>query len=199
MKKIEKLFGDVNVLALQWALRCNEQLWNANAERTSASDSPHREVDDIWVRYMTPPFAEGPHESVWYPAAACLPVREVVFPLFASLRGERLGGVLITRIAPGKQVYSHIDEGWHARYYEKFAVQIQSAPGQLFQVEDEALEAKPGDVYRFDNSFEHWVINPTPYERITMICCIKTGGAVMNPTTSQTQTAAAAVTPAVVV
>jgi hypothetical protein len=89
--------------------------------------------------------------------------------------GERLGGVLLTRIKAGKSCYPHADPGWHARHYRKFAVQIQSAPGQFFCFEGERLEPMPGDVYEFDNSHTHWVTNDTEHDRITLIVCIKTG------------------------
>jgi hypothetical protein len=39
-------------------------------------------------------------------------------------------GVLITRIKPGQICKPHTDPGWHARYYDKFAVQIEAAPEQ---------------------------------------------------------------------
>jgi hypothetical protein len=173
--KIRKLFDGVNVQPILWALQANPHLWNADDARTKPADSPHREIDDIWVRYQVAPFVEGPHESVWYPAARVLPVKRLVYALMSDLKGERLGGVLITRIPAGKQCYRHSDPGWHAGYYEKFAVQIQSAPGQEFCFDDEKLEARPGDVYTFDNSYDHWVTNPTPYDRITMIVAIKMG------------------------
>ena len=65
------------------------------------------------------------------------------------------------------------DHGWHAKYYEKFALQIEASPGQEFCFEDARLETKPGDLFWFDNSYTHWVTNPTKYDRVTMIICIK--------------------------
>ena len=79
-----------------------------------------------------------------------------------------------TKIDAGAECKPHTDTGgWHADYYEKFAIQIASAPGQKFCFENVEFESKPGDVYWFNNSFKHWVPNPTPYERITMIVCVK--------------------------
>lgn len=175
--KIRKIGEGLNVAPLLWAIQANPQLWNEHSMRTKPDDSPHREVSDIWVRYAAPEVADqpGPHESVWYPSADVLPVYDLVYPLMQYVRGDRLGGVLLTKIPAGKRCYPHVDHGWHARYYEKFAIQIQSAPGQEFRFEDEALESKPGDVYWFDNAFEHWVVNDTEFDRITMIVCIKTG------------------------
>lgn len=172
--KIRKVTGGVNVAPLLWALQANPQLWNANDQRTRDPTSPHFEVDDIWLRYSATPKEPGPHDSVWYPAADVLPVRDIVYPLMAFVHGEQLGGILITRIKAGAQCKPHRDDGWHARYYEKFAVQVQSAPGQLFCFEGEQLETMPGDVFTFRNEHTHWVTNDTPHDRITLIVCIKT-------------------------
>lgn len=173
MNKIKHITSGVNVAPLLWALQANPQLWNENKVRTEQLDSPHHGLDDIWVRYA----ADGvngsePHDSVWRECANLLPIKELVMPLFAAVGGTRLGGVLITRILAGKECKPHIDPGWHARYYEKYAIQIQSAPGQRFSFEGESLEAAPGDVYWFDNSYTHWVKNSTAYDRITVIVCI---------------------------
>lgn len=175
-KHIAKIGDGVNVKPMVWALQRNPQLWNEHVGRTESPESPHHEVDDIWVRYAAPDLVKepGPHESVWYPSAALLPVATICKALMARVGGERLGGVLITQIPPGGQVHPHHDAGWHAEYYEKFAVQLQSAPGQRFCFEDGYLEPQPGDIYWFDNSVSHWVENQTPYNRITMIVCIKT-------------------------
>lgn len=176
--KIRHLFSGVDVGPLLWALQSNPQLWNEHRSRTQSEDSPHREVDDIWARYTADgKITHGEHESVWYPAADVLPLKEITEALMYCVGGESIGGVLITRIRAGKQCYPHIDGGWHASYHEKFAVQVQSHPGQMFCFDGESLESKPGDVFTFDNSFSHWVTNDTPSDRITLIYSIKTSGA----------------------
>lgn len=176
--KINKIGDGVNVGPLWWALQEHPEFWNQYPDRTAHPDSPHHGVDDIWARFAAPEVADKqqPHESVWYPCADVLPVREIAMRLMAYVGGERLGGVLITRIPPGGEVKPHTDPGWHARYYEKFAVQVASAPGQAFCFDGEQLESRPGDIYWFDNSHVHWVTNPTQHERITAIFCIKRGG-----------------------
>lgn len=174
MKRIAKVCDGANVAPLLWAIQAHPDLWDRHTMRTEDPASPHHGLSDIWVRWA-PPGEDGsqPHESVWYPCADVLPVREIVYPLLALVLGDRLGGVLITKIPAGKQCRPHKDPGWHARHYEKFAVQVQSAPGQRFCFDNETLETRPGDVFWFDNSHTHWVENPTPYDRITMICCIQ--------------------------
>jgi quercetin dioxygenase-like cupin family protein len=93
--------------------------------------------------------------------------------VFRRVHGKRLGGVLITRIPPGGEVKPHKDTGWHAGFYEKFAVQVASNEGQAFCFESDELRPMPGDLYTFQNHVLHWVTNPTPEERITMIVCVK--------------------------
>ena len=172
--KIKKILDGVNVGPMLWALQSHPEIWNQNTARTQSTDSPHYGLSDIWVRHAANgDDGSGPHESVWHDCAALLPVREIVYPLMNYVHGERLGGVLITKIPAGMECKPHKDGDWHARYYEKFAVQIQSAPEQFFCFDGERLETKPGDVFWFDNAHTHWVTNPTPYDRITMIVCIK--------------------------
>lgn len=173
-KPIKLLTWNIPVQPLQWALKLHPDLWNANKARTEHPSSPHHETSDIWARFA-PPDVDGsqPHESEWYEAADLLPIKELVYPLFNYVRGTRLGGVLITKIPAGKCVKPHTDPGWHARFYEKFAIQIESAPEQAFHFEGCSLVTKPGDVFWFDNSFKHWVTNDSQCDRITAIVCIR--------------------------
>ena len=165
----------VPVQPIYWALQEHPELWNQHTVRTASPDSPHFGLDDIWARYGDPERAVdgAPHDSFWYPAADILGIKQICLSLMHAVGGVELGGVLITRIPPGKECKPHTDPGWHARRYQKYGVQITSAPGQAFHFEGVSLETKPGDVFWFDNQYEHWVTNPTPYERVTMIVCIR--------------------------
>lgn len=170
-----------DVSDLRSQLNANPSLWNEVPLRTAGPSNPHREVDDIWVRYnplenFTGDWRvfNGPHVSQWYPCIDLIPAaRMLSLELLASLGGGDLGGILITRIPPGCQVYPHIDGGWHASHYEKFIIQVDSAPGQTFCFEDGTLGASPGDCYWFDNSHLHWVVNPTAQARVSLIVCIR--------------------------
>lgn len=172
-------------------LEASEHLWNQHKLRTYGWDTPHA-VSDIWVRYRAweewlqtwqareiygdalEKFVGEQHETVNYPAWYALPsLRNAIFDLMHMYEVERLGGVLITRIPPKGEVKPHIDGGWHAGYYEKIALQLKSAQGQRFCFADGGFECEPGTVYAFDNSFEHWVENPTDHERITCIICVR--------------------------
>jgi hypothetical protein len=176
VKPIALLPFKVDVEPMRAALAAHAQLWDRYKARTEPADSPHHGLSDIWVRFADPETMreDGSHDSIWYPPADVLPARDVIFPLMAAVRGERLGGVLITRIKPGQTCKPHIDPGWHARYYDKYAVQIEAAPGQAFHFDEASLVTAPGDVFWFDNSHRHWVTNESEQDRVTMIVCIRT-------------------------
>lgn len=174
--KIELLERGIDVMGLQVALREHPQFWNENTARTADPSSPHHGLDDIWVRFADSGgrnIGDEEHESIWYPSAHALGVIPIADEVMRRHRGHILGGVLITRIPAGRNCRPHIDTGWHARTYEKFALQIEAAPGQRFCFDGEELETEPGDLFWFDNSHRHWVENPTTQPRVTMIICIK--------------------------
>lgn len=160
---------------LQVALDENAHLWNKNTARTESVNSPHHGLDDIWVRFAAPgsDYA-GPHESVWLGPEQLLPVQPICEEIVRRFNGSYLGGVLITRIPAGRVCKPHSDPGWHAREYEKVAVQIRGNLGQAFHFLGESYSALPGQCYWFDNSKVHWVTNFTDEDRITMIVCVKT-------------------------
>jgi hypothetical protein len=176
VKPIALIHQGVNVLPFLWELQAHPELWDTNKARTAPEWSPHHGLSDIWLRYA-PPGVDGsqPHQSQWYDSPLTPLAKQLVYPLMSMVQGDELGGVLLTKIPAGKECKPHTDPGWHARYYQKYAIQIQSAPGQSFNFEDAQLVSRPGDVFWFDNSFTHWVPNPTAHDRITMIVCIKTG------------------------
>lgn len=174
MENILTISKGVNVMPLALGLKRNPHLWNANTGRTAHENSPHREVDDIWARYGHDYTVDAPHESVWLDAANCIPeIKTHARAIMNLVGGDALGGVLITRIPPGAKVHPHTDRGWHATHYDKFALQIAAHPQQAFCYADGQHITAPGDLYWFYNQAEHWVINDSPVERITMIVCVK--------------------------
>lgn len=171
---IELLPLRLNVMDLQQELQTC-QSWNLFPLRTQVARSPHRECDDIWVRWRNTAIRpDGSFDCSWYDVADEIPAAvSLCEALFSLYDGVELGGVLITRIPAGKQVYPHIDTGWHAAHFEKFAVQVKGNSEQTFCFEQEHLSCETGDVFMFRNDVPHWILNPTDEERITLICCIR--------------------------
>ena len=141
----------------------------------------HSDVSDIWVRFCEWQDENSleqfnkPHESVWYPIVDEIPeLKEIVSEVVARAGDVDLGGVLITKIKPGGKVLPHKDAGWHAEHYNvKHGVQLAGNDQQVFGFEDSCLSPETGEVFRFDNSRIHWVLNNSEVERMTMIICMR--------------------------
>jgi quercetin dioxygenase-like cupin family protein len=180
----ELVCTDLDVLPLQKELLSHYEEFDRYHHRRSFPGSPHAEMTDIWARYNDiNPFLEkgslkgfeAEHDSVWYPVIEKIPaVKKVVFDLMSKVEGERLGGILITKLAAGGHIARHTDSGWHAQYYDKFCVPILSEEGAIFGFDDGDIKAKVGEAWWFDNSNPHWVTNNSKCDRIAMIVCIRT-------------------------
>lgn len=170
---------EIDVGPLRAALAAKPHLFGQHTARATAYGSPHQAMSDIWVRYndirhLGPTFNDV-HDSVWYPSYAELPELDpILFALMGFVHGERLGGVLITKLPPGGSIAAHIDAGWHASYYEKFYIAVENGAGALFRFPSGDIVAQPGDCYWFDNSVPHCVDNGSAADRIALIVCIKT-------------------------
>lgn len=171
-----------NVAQALQQIAANPDVWNRHRDRLERYGSPHTAVSDIWVRYNDianlgddpQPFFQSEHESVWYPVIDQIPaIQDLCLQLMRDVQGKQLGGVLITRIPPGEQVKPHIDTGWHAGFYEKFAIQLMGNAEQAFHFDGHSLSAEPGQSYTFDNSQLHWVTNDSDQDRMTLIVCIR--------------------------
>jgi len=181
MTSIRHVASGYDVHPLIEQLAAHPEVWNQHTMRTQGYKTPHKAVDDIWVRYNAWENFTGDvqafnarHESSWYPVIADIPAAwSLVRKVMRDVGGKQLGGVLITRIPPGGEVAPHIDTGWHAGHYEKFAIQIAGNQQQAFCFEDAELRPMPGDLYTFDNSHLHWVTNDSDEPRITLIICIR--------------------------
>lgn len=176
---IRLLLSNLPVQQLHAQLLEHPELWDEHKARTE--QYAHSNIQDIWLRYNDIKNFDGDlakfneeHESVWYPAFDKLPAAaDLIFNTMRFVYGERLGGVLITKVPAKGSVKPHIDLGWHARKYQKFAIQISANDEQAFCFYDMALVTAPGDVYTFDNHQLHWVENDSDEDRITMIVCIE--------------------------
>lgn len=162
------------MLPILAALDARPELWNANNLRTTYPDSPHAEADDILLMFnelngeiindiQTHPF------DAWYQ----LPVRDIVLNLMRRVGGVQLGRVLITRLAPGKKIAPHVDQGAPADFFQRYQIALQSLPGCTFRSGEEVIQFASGDVYWFDNTLEHEVVNNSAADRIVLIVDVR--------------------------
>lgn len=181
MRNFLQIARGVDVLPLLLEVNRQPELWDKNPVRLS-DNGPHSQTHDIWLRYKDETenvenkdysnFGD-PHDGVWYPAYYHLPsARRMIFDLMSRVEGERLGGVLIYTVPPGKEILPHIDTGWHVDYYDKFNICLQSNPKARFCYETEEFVQFPGDVHRFVNNVSHWVKNDGEEDHIVLTVCI---------------------------
>lgn len=179
MRNFLQIASNIDTTPILVALKHQEYLWNQNTLRTTHPGTPHTEIDDIWLRFqdlevMDPLEVIDSHESINYPAWLVLHrVRQIVFALMAQVEGERLGRVLITRLAPGKKIEPHVDGGDHAAYYKRYHLVLQTNDGVVFGCGGEICPTKRGEIWWFDNSLEHFVENNGGDDRIVLIADIK--------------------------
>lgn len=181
MRNFQLIAQGLDVAPLLNAVMRRPDLWNEHTLRTTHPATPHKAVDDIWLRFNELPAAGqearvlDEHESINYEAMLRLPqARPLIFGLMARVEGERLGRVLITRLAPGQRIEPHVDGGSHAAYYDRFHVVLHSAPGSVFRCGDESVQMRTGDCWWFDNGIEHEVVNNSADDRVHLIVDIRT-------------------------
>ena len=177
----------LNVTPLNLAIIRRPELWKEDTYLRDYPQGPFKEIESIMLRFPVKSVFEteeelkkhasayDQHESIDYPAYAILTeARPIVMGLMAQVGGERLGRVMINKIAPGGKIFPHADTPSHAEYYDRFHVVLQSAPGVDFRTGDEHIYMGVGEVWWFDNSKEHEVINNSGVDRIHMIIDIRT-------------------------
>ncbi len=180
MRPFNKIYHGLDIQPALSELMVNDHLFGEFNARKEAPGSPHSEMSDIWVRYgdVSSMIESGDfssiadeHDSIWLKD---LPeVKKLCFDVMALVDGERLGGVLITKLPPGGKINPHTDSGWHAEYYDKYYVPIKNGYGSVFGFNEGIINPDCGDVWQFDNSKLHWVENNSTDDRIAMIICIK--------------------------
>lgn len=198
MKYFQRVSYGIDVSQIALAVTRQPELWNSIADRRVVTDTAHLETSDIWLRFNSrdnrhddpndeigsPQWREkydkfvGEHHATWYDAYFKLPqVRKIIFQMMALCEGVELGGVLITKIPPGKSVLPHADHGWHPHHYNtKIYIPIETNGEVINRCGDEAVIMNLGEAWYFNNEVEHEVINNGATNRITLIICIRCEG-----------------------
>lgn len=189
MKKFLKIAEGLATMPLLVAISRRPELWKADTYLRDYPQGPFGQVDSIILRFPPVTVTElqedaermiadrryDPHECVDRPEYKLLhEARPLVMNLMSFVGGERLGRVMINRIAPGGRIDAHADTPEHCAYYTRFHVVIKGVPGCYIRCDDERYDFKTGEVFWFDNSLEHEVINNGADDRISMVVDIRT-------------------------
>ena len=186
MQNFQKITTGVDVLPLRHALMLVPELWDKYSLRKRAEQ--HAGVQSIILRCN--PYSKGQdiNDVLFgthcenYPAAALLPrAWRLVMGLMAQVEGEELGRVVIARARPGETVHPHTDlipnapagAVQPAEYYQRYHIVVQSQPGCVFTCGDESVQMGIGEVWWFDNTKVHSVVNNSPDDRVHLIVDIR--------------------------
>lgn len=187
MKNFMRISAGLDINPLLLAIKRRPDLWKEDTYLRDYPQGPFAQIESIMLRFPIKSVCEteeelknhlskyDQHESVDYPPYKLLPeARSIVMNVFHYVGGERLGRVMINKIAPGGVIYPHADTPAHADYYSRFHVVLQSQPGVMFRAGSEKVFMAPGEVWWFDNKQEHEVINNSADDRIHMILDART-------------------------
>lgn len=177
MRNFQLLANNVMVLPLMQEIQRQPELWDYNTLRTKYPGTPHSDVSDIWVwfnkvllentdkSYIVNDLEVIPYEA-WYKLPS---LRPILFALMRQVEAIRLGRVIITRLPPGKVIAPHKDMGAPAEYYQRYQLALHCLPGNVFNIEEENVSFKTGEIWHIDNRKEHSVVNNSSDDRIVCI------------------------------
>ncbi|WP_088147013.1 aspartyl/asparaginyl beta-hydroxylase domain-containing protein [Achromobacter denitrificans] len=194
MKHFHFLASGLDVNPLMLAIRRQPQLWKEDTFLRKYPQGPFGQTETIMIRF--PEKVEGltdeqieaykanqlaghdQYEAVNYPAQSALPeVRSLMFDLMTRVRGERLGRVMINKVAPGGRIFPHADTPEQTRYYTRFHIVLHGLPGAVLRCgEDsdmEEIQMRTGDCFWFANDKVHEVINNSADDRVSMVVDIR--------------------------
>jgi len=187
MKYFQQIAHGIDITPLLLAIKCRPELWKEDTYLRDYPQGPFKQIESIMLRFPVKGVYEteeelknhlstyDQHENIDYPAYKLLPeARSIVMALMARVGGERLGRVMINKIAPGGVIYPHADTPAHTDYYSRFHVVLQSNPGVVFKSGDEQVYMETGSSWWFDNKQVHEVINNSADDRIHMVIDIRT-------------------------
>lgn len=190
MKNFQKIADGLNVTQLLNALYRKPDLFKSDDFLRKFPQGPFGETDTVYLRFQEKVPVENEedlkaytenrlaghdlHECPWRPEINELPeARSHIMALMQSMGGTRLGRCMINRIVPGGVIFPHADSKWHATYWDRFHIVLQSNPGNVFRCGDETVWMRQGEAWWFQNLIEHEVINNSDSDRIHLIVDIR--------------------------
>lgn len=177
MRNFLQIGEKMDTLPMLHALQRNSGLWNQDRLRATFNGSPHKEVDDIWVKFLAPGTTEeaagNDITSEWYPSYDVLRAcKDLILPVMRRVEAYSLERVFFSRLAPGAQISLHKDtKGAYANLPDiaRYHIVIQGLPGSVFICGDEQVNMRTGEVWWFRHGEGHGVRNASQADRIHLI------------------------------
>lgn len=186
MRNFLKLADGVNVKPLVNALYRKPDLWKADDFLRKYPQGPFGDTDTVYLRFQDHVQVQSAeeeelykqnklaghdlHECPWRPEVDQLPeTRALIMALMTATGATRLGRCMINRLVPGGKIFRHADSPWHASYWDRYHIVLQSEPGNVFTCGDEQVWMRPGEIWWFQNAIEHEVVNNSADDRIHLV------------------------------
>ncbi|WP_185646277.1 aspartyl/asparaginyl beta-hydroxylase domain-containing protein [Burkholderia stagnalis] len=186
MRNFLKIADGANVLPLLNVIYRKPDLWKADDFLRKFPQGPFGETDTIYLRFQDHVQIESDaelelykqnklaghdlHECPWRAEINELPeARNHIMALATAMSATRLGRCMINRIKSGGRIFPHADSEWHASYWDRYHIVLQSEPGNVFRCGDEQVHMRPGEIWWFQNAIEHEVLNNSGEDRIHLI------------------------------
>ncbi len=186
MRNFLKIAEGVQTRPLLNAIYRKPHLWKADDFLRKFPQGPFGETDTIYLRFQEHVPVENDeqlelykqnklagvdlHECPWRTEINELPeARQHIMALMAATGATRLGRCMLNRIVPGGRIFPHADSPWHASYWDRYHVVLQSTAGNTFRCGDETVWMREGEVWWFQNAIEHEVINNSDEDRIHLV------------------------------
>lgn len=182
MRNFHLVASGVDVFPLLHAVVRHPKLWNEHKFRTTFKDTPHSEVDDIWLRFSrevpdTSTVSQDVNDLVWYPAIKELPqAKSLIRDMMFKFEAYSLERCVITRLKPGGRILPHADNKGDYVFQgdiHRYHIVLQGLPGSLYRTGDETVNMKTGEVWWFNALEIHEVINNSIDDRIHMLVDLK--------------------------
>lgn len=186
MRNFLKLADGVNVKPLVNAIYRKPDLWKADDFLRKYPQGPFGDTDTIYLRFQEHVQVQSAeeeelykqnklaghdlHECPWRPEVDQLPeARALIMALMTATGATRLGRCMINRLVQGGKIFRHADSPWHASYWDRYHIVLQSEPGNVFMCGDEQIWMRPGEIWWFQNAIEHEVFNNSADDRLHLI------------------------------
>lgn len=187
MRNFQMIGQGLDVVPLLHQIRRQPELWREDTYLRDYPQGPFGQVESVILRFPDRSVHAteaalaahmehfDQHENYDQPPYKRLTeARPIITNLMHYVGGERLGRVMINKIAPGGKVFPHADTPVHANYWDRYHVVLESHPGVDFRCEDEHVYMPTGTIWWFQNANEHEVINNSAGDRVHMIVDIRT-------------------------
>lgn len=183
MQNFHRLAVGIDVGPLFHAVVRQPELWNVNKFRTTFPNTPHADVDDIWLRFSDSEKCEsigsviGDDKPIWHDAIAKLPqVKPIILDLMRRVEAYELGRVLITKLRPGGRILPHADvDGSYVQMQDiaRYHIVLQGLPGSLYRTGEETVCMKSGEVWWFNAHEVHEVFNNSVDDRVHLLVDVR--------------------------